>query len=133
MLAYWMRASSAEALGASALSSLAAAGPGVATITASASMISGRGTGPVTSRQPVSVLCSSRTVTPVLTSASDALATASGREPMPFRSDVKTGPASLGASSTSCLAAVSSERSERATAATRGIVASSESMSARPA
>lgn len=83
MLAYSILASSAAAWGDSSASNLLAAGAGTATITASASMISGLGTGPATSRQPPSVRRISLTVTPVLISAPEAAATASGRLPIP--------------------------------------------------
>ncbi len=133
MLAYSMRASSAAAFGTSSASSLPAAGAGTATITASASIVSGSLVGPVTRRQPVRVRLSSRTMTPVLMSAPDAAATAPGRLPMPAFSVVNTGPASLGASPLIDRAAFSSERSVRAIVATRGMVASRDRNSARPA
>lgn len=83
MPAYSILTSSAAAWGSSSASSRLAAGAGTAMITASASTISGAGTGPVTSRHPPSVLRSSLTMTPVLISAPEAAATASGRLPIP--------------------------------------------------
>ncbi len=89
--------------------------------------------GPVTSCQPVGVRVSSRTITPVRTSAPDAAASAGGRPPRPPFSEVKTWPAFLGAAPAMSRAARSSEASDRAAAATAGMVASSESRSAKPA
>src|SRR5690606_14744493 len=133
MLAASTPANSAAAAGHSGRSSRAAGAAGTAITTASTSSTSGLGTGPLTTRHPSALRCSSRTVTPVRSVAALAAATASGRRPTPPRSPAKTGPATAGAAARTAATAAPSDRCRRTCSPKAGTVASSDNSSARPA
>src|ERR1700733_2371422 len=135
MLAYGISPSPADAAGATALSSRLAGRAGTARITASASMYSGAGAGPIVSRQPFPwVRPSSRAIAPVRTVAPDAFATASGSSPSPFTSVPKTargGPGTPAGSNDP--AAAASEARLPAAPGSPGNAAPKDSPAARPA
>src|SRR5215469_163625 len=91
MLAYGISLSGAQAAGTVRDSNRDAGAAGTATMTASAARYSGSAAEPTVSRQPASVRVSSRTMALTRTSAFEALATASGRAPMPVVSETNSG------------------------------------------
>src|SRR5215471_4948850 len=91
MFAYGISLSGAEAAGTVRDSNRDAGAAGTATMTASATRYSGSAAEPMVSRQPASVRVSSRTMALTRTSAFEALATASGRAPIPVVSDTNSG------------------------------------------
>src|SRR5215469_1681456 len=96
MLAYGISASAEEAPGTVLDSRREAGAAGTATTTASAVTYSGSAAEPTVSRQPPVVRVSSRTIAPVLMSAFDALASASGSAPRPVPSVTNNGAAGVG-------------------------------------